>query len=121
MIAPKDIRPLGQRILARKYTHPKIAAEGERADGTSYQIVTPDAWQQDRSLQAFEVVRIAPRAEHIVGMRITPDDIIVTERAWQAVEAPNFIGRPEEDYWWINASDVAIVYPWTPTEEAESA
>lgn len=113
---PKTLKPRRDLILGRRYELPETLAEGEREDGEAYQIVTPEAWRTDRSTQVFEVVRVGDAVPAILGMELTPDDIVVMERSWQVTHA---VGVGTDPHFFLQARKVTQVHPWNPWEGPE--
>lgn len=104
-VDPQNLRPLGTRIIVRKYELPEKIGS----------IHVPEAWRGDRSLQVFEVVKTTEKANAALGIELTPDDIVETRRSWEMVSHPQL----PEDHYFLNAEDVASIYPWNEEESDE--
>lgn len=104
-VDPTQLRPLGTRIIVRKYELPEKIG----------QIVVPEAWRKDRSLQVFEVVKTTSKANRALGIELTPDDIVETRRSWEMLAHPAL----PEDHYFLDATDISGVHQWDKEEEDE--
>lgn len=99
-IDPETLRPLGDNILVRRYRRP----ENYRG------IILPEAFLDDATGSLWEVVGpMGPKAEPILGIRPSVDDLIKTP-PMRGVH----IGADKDgvEHFIIRATEVASVYRW---------
>lgn len=89
------VRPLGHRILVRRYRKPEKVGS----------IILPDSVRDDFTLSLWEFVKAAPAALKFLGYDLQPDDIIQT-RPMRGV----FLG--DDFHALIDAREVIGVIPW---------
>lgn len=93
------IRPLGERILVRRYEKPEKIGS----------IYLPDEARKDATQSLWEIVRASPEAESALGCALPADDILVT-RPWRGL----FI---DDTHAFLDAREVLQVIHWQENEE----
>jgi co-chaperonin GroES (HSP10) len=95
------IRPLGERILVKRYEKP------EQIRG----IWLSDDARIDGTLSLWEVVRATEKAEHVLGCDLAEDDIVQT-RPWRGYFLNEMQPGEGARYAFIEAREVINVIKW---------
>lgn len=95
------IRPLGERILVRRYEKPEKIGS----------IILPDEVRADNTMSLWEVVEASAKAKELLGVDLEEDDILQT-RPWRGTFLNELEPGDGPRYAFINASEVINIIKW---------
>lgn len=101
---PDTVRPLGARILVRKYTRPEKVGS----------LFIPETAQHDDTNSLWEVVKWTPKALDIVNAltaRVLEEDDIIQTRPWRGEQLPPNVD-PSGKHFLIDAHEVINLIQW---------